>query len=61
MHLKKKDIIERDKLVFEFARNNNIRICMATSGGYTEDSAGIIADSILNLYDKGLLIPYIKK
>lgn len=61
MHLKKKDIIERDKLVFEFARENHIPICMATSGGYTEDSAGIIADSIFNLHARGLLTPYIKK
>ncbi|XP_068939872.1 histone deacetylase 11 [Petaurus breviceps papuanus] len=48
-------IIKRDELVFRAARNHNIPIFMVTSGGYQKHTARIIADSILNLYNMGLI------
>ncbi|KAK7869032.1 hypothetical protein R5R35_002981 [Gryllus longicercus] len=48
-------IIRRDELVFMKARERRIPIAMVTSGGYLKQTARIIADSILNLYDKGLI------
>lgn len=48
-------IIRRDELVFMKARERRIPIAMVTSGGYLKETARIIADSILNLFDKGLI------
>ncbi|XP_072454349.1 histone deacetylase 11 isoform X2 [Notamacropus eugenii] len=48
-------IIKRDEMVFQAARNHNIPILMVTSGGYQKHTARIIADSILNLYNMGLI------
>ncbi|XP_036593562.1 histone deacetylase 11 isoform X2 [Trichosurus vulpecula] len=48
-------IIKRDELVFRAARSHNIPIFMVTSGGYQKHTARIIADSILNLYNLGLI------
>ncbi|XP_027692895.1 histone deacetylase 11 [Vombatus ursinus] len=48
-------IIKRDELVFRAARSQNIPIFMVTSGGYQKHTARIIADSILNLYNLGLI------
>ncbi|XP_043827983.1 histone deacetylase 11 isoform X2 [Dromiciops gliroides] len=48
-------IVKRDELVFRAARNHNIPIFMVTSGGYQKHTARIIADSILNLYNLGLI------
>lgn len=42
-------IIKRDEIVFKNAVKRNIPILMLLSGGYTKDSARIIADSIENL------------
>ncbi len=39
-------IIERDRLVFELAEKKSIPILMTLSGGYTKESAAIIAESI---------------
>lgn len=46
MPLSKNDIIKRDQYVFQVAEQNNIPIVMVTSGGYTLESADIVADSI---------------
>ena len=46
-------VIARDELVFREVGPRPI--CMVTSGGYTRQSARVIADSILNLKNKGLL------
>uniref|UniRef100_A0A7E4VNX8 Histone deacetylase 11 n=1 Tax=Panagrellus redivivus TaxID=6233 RepID=A0A7E4VNX8_PANRE len=48
-------IEKRDEIVFKKAADLEIPIVMVTSGGYTEDSANIITQSILNLKKKGLL------
>ncbi|KAM9098903.1 histone deacetylase 11 isoform 2-T2 [Sarcophilus harrisii] len=48
-------IVKRDELVFQAARKHNIPILMVTSGGYQKESARIIADSILNLFNLGLI------
>jgi len=53
-------IIARDELVFEMLRRHQpmpIPVVMVTSGGYHTDSASIIAASIQNLWDKGLIGP----
>ena len=48
-------IIERDQIVFQKARTQGIPILMVTSGGYMRETARIIADSILNLKQMGLI------
>ncbi|XP_038132398.1 histone deacetylase 11 [Cyprinodon tularosa] len=48
-------IIRRDELVFRAARRRGIPILMVTSGGYQKKTARIIADSILNLHQQGLI------
>uniref|UniRef100_A0A0B7AB04 Histone deacetylase 11 n=1 Tax=Arion vulgaris TaxID=1028688 RepID=A0A0B7AB04_9EUPU len=50
-----KGIIERDQIVFTKCRSLNIPIFMVTSGGYLPESAKIVADSILNLKNRGLI------
>lgn len=49
--------MERDEMVFKMARQRKIPIVMLTSGGYLKKTARIIADSILNLYEHGLIYP----
>ncbi|XP_077181717.1 histone deacetylase 11 isoform X3 [Paroedura picta] len=48
-------IIERDEIVFRAARKHRIPILMVTSGGYQKRTARIIADSIVNLHNLGLI------
>lgn len=48
-------IVERDEIVFKAARDRNIPIIMVTSGGYQQCTARVIANSIINLSDKGLI------
>ncbi|GBG93492.1 hypothetical protein CBR_g71830, partial [Chara braunii] len=48
-------IIERDEVVFSFARTRQIPIIMVTSGGYLKSNARIIANSIINLASKSLV------
>ena len=48
-------IIKRDEIVFTKVRAKGIPIVMVTSGGYTRETAKIIADSILNLKEKKLI------
>ena len=55
MCITKEGLIERDEKVFKFARENNVPVCMVTSGGYSKESAGIIADSLKNLMLKDYL------
>lgn len=40
-------ILERDRMVFEFAKKLNVPIIMTLSGGYHKDSATIVAESII--------------
>ena len=49
-------IIKRDEIVFEAAKRKNIPIAMVTSGGYQHCTAQVIADSIVNLNEKGFLL-----
>ncbi|XP_076469120.1 histone deacetylase 11-like isoform X2 [Babylonia areolata] len=48
-------IIERDQIVFQKARTRGIPVMMVTSGGYMRETARIIANSILNLKQVGLI------
>lgn len=48
-------IVKRDEIVFQAARRRGIPILMVTSGGYQKKTARIIADSILNLHQQGLI------
>lgn len=48
-------IIQRDEYVFKTCKDNKIPIVMLTSGGYLKISAKVIADSLLNLHEKGLI------
>ncbi|XP_026473943.1 histone deacetylase 11 [Ctenocephalides felis] len=50
-------IIKRDEFMFKKARHNKnpIPIVMLTSGGYLKKTAKIIANSIINLRDQGLI------
>uniref|UniRef100_A0A8C8S6Z3 Histone deacetylase 11 n=1 Tax=Pelusios castaneus TaxID=367368 RepID=A0A8C8S6Z3_9SAUR len=48
-------IVKRDEVVFRAARSHRIPILMVTSGGYQKRTARIIADSILNLHNLGLI------
>nr|XP_009686457.1 PREDICTED: histone deacetylase 11 isoform X1 [Struthio camelus australis] len=50
-----KGIVKRDEVVFKAARSRRIPILMVTSGGYQKRTARIIADSILNLHNLGLI------
>lgn len=50
-------ILNRDKIVFMKARERRIPIVMLTSGGYQKSNARIIANSILNLANLGLIGP----
>uniref|UniRef100_A0A3P9IA25 Histone deacetylase 11 n=1 Tax=Oryzias latipes TaxID=8090 RepID=A0A3P9IA25_ORYLA len=48
-------IVKRDEIVFRAAKQRGIPILMVTSGGYQKRTARIIADSILNLRQQGLI------
>ncbi|XP_066553882.1 histone deacetylase 11 [Amia ocellicauda] len=48
-------IIKRDEIIFRAARGRKIPILMVTSGGYQKRTARIIADSIINLHNQGLV------
>ena len=52
MSISEKAIIERDQRVFKLAYNNHIPIVIVPSGGYTQESAHIIAKSIENVLNK---------
>ncbi|MBI9075797.1 MAG: histone deacetylase [Desulfatibacillum sp.] len=47
-------VIKRDSMVFETARKMNVPVAMVLSGGYTKESAEIIARSITNLLENVL-------
>lgn len=48
-------IVERDELVFGECVRRGVPVVMLTSGGYQRSTARVIADSILNLYNKDLI------
>ncbi|XP_010223219.1 PREDICTED: histone deacetylase 11 isoform X1 [Tinamus guttatus] len=50
-----KGIVKRDEIVFKAARSRRVPILMVTSGGYQKRTARIIADSIINLHNLGLI------
>jgi len=56
LSLSEQDIIERDEFVFRQARKARIPIFMALSGGYHEDMPDIVANSIVNLISKGVIL-----
>lgn len=49
MNVSEEGIIERDKIVFRNAIENNIPILMVLSGGYSSESANIIGESLVNI------------
>lgn len=52
MGVSEEGIIQRDEFVFEQAQASGIPITMVLSGGYTDRSAKVIGDSIINLKEK---------
>lgn len=48
-------VIQRDEIVFTWARSRNIPITMVLSGGYQRTNAEVIANSLSNLHKKGLI------
>jgi acetoin utilization deacetylase AcuC-like enzyme len=57
MGISKEAIIERDYLVWEYARCYDIPLVMTLSGGYSQKSARIISESIINVLNKVWSIP----
>ncbi len=57
MSISREGIIKRDEIVFSNARNRGVPILMLLSGGYTNASASIIADSIENLMTRVVADP----
>ncbi|CAJ0590149.1 unnamed protein product [Cylicocyclus nassatus] len=55
LNLSPKCIVHRDEAVFQLCRQKSIPIVMLTSGGYLMKSAEVIAKSIRNLHEKGLI------
>jgi len=55
LSISREGIIERDDYVFRAARDAGVPVAMVMSGGYTKDTAGIIADSIENLFEEKLI------
>jgi histone deacetylase 11 len=55
LSITKEGIIARDEMIFQACRSHNIPIVMVLSGGYTKQSAEIIAESLYNLHDKQLI------
>lgn len=49
-----KGIVERDEMVFRLCKERKVPLVMTLSGGYTQESANIISDSIINLVNKKL-------
>jgi hypothetical protein len=50
-------IMKRDEIVFQESFNRNIPIVMTMAGGYQNNNARVVADSIINLNSKFKLIP----
>lgn len=44
-------------MVFAFAQQHDTPIVMLTSGGYQQNNAQVIADSIVNLVEEKLIKP----
>ncbi|CAG2171372.1 unnamed protein product, partial [Oppiella nova] len=55
LNISRDGVLERDVIVFQMAKDNDIPIVMLTSGGYQLSNARIIADSIINLMDKQII------
>jgi len=51
-HVSSGGVTKRDEMVFEACISRGIPIAMVTSGGYSKNSADVIASSIMNLFDK---------
>jgi histone deacetylase 11 len=54
MNISQEGIVDRDAFVFSIAKSHDIPICMVLSGGYTQKSAEIIAESLKNIIAKKL-------
>lgn len=51
-------VAKRDEMVFQAAYDAGVPICMALSGGYAKDSAGVISECIKHIIQKfGLIEP----
>lgn len=48
-------VVMRDQMVFQACKEAKVPIVMLTSGGYQRNNAEIIANSIGNLADRGLV------
>jgi histone deacetylase 11 len=50
LQVSKSGVLERDRFVFDTMKQHKIPTVMVTSGGYTEDSHHLIADTVINLF-----------
>ncbi len=55
LSITREGIIQRDFFVFSQCRERKVPILMLTSGGYQRSNADVIADSIANLFSKGVI------
>uniref|UniRef100_A0A914LA98 Histone deacetylase 11 n=1 Tax=Meloidogyne incognita TaxID=6306 RepID=A0A914LA98_MELIC len=55
LRISSEGIIRRDELVFKATKQREIPIVMLTSGGYLQQTARVMADSIINLNLLGLI------
>ena len=53
LDITREGVISRDEITWEECRSRNIPILMVTSGGYQAVTGRIVADSIINLQNKG--------
>ncbi len=55
LNISAEGIKQRDEFVFETARKFGAAIVMAPSGGYQEQTAQVVAESLKNLFDKKII------
>jgi histone deacetylase 11 len=53
MEVSPEAVVERDEIVFQWAREKGAACVMLTSGGYQMSNSAVIADSLRNLHGKG--------
>ena len=49
------DVVERDEMVFAAARERGVPVAMLLAGGYQEGNGALVARSIANLIEKGIV------
>lgn len=49
MHISDFGVIQRDKMVFRFAKQKHAKLVMVLAGGYQRTNSRVIAQSLINL------------